>query len=172
MDVKTKRYTLITFYFIFTLFGLSIITVDPLIPLIAEQIRVGFDRIGIALFIGSIAALISNLVAGSLSDRLDIKKLVLFGLILLSAGFIIFGTYLNYSIFTLVIILLRVGFGTINTTIHSFSSKLFKKDISRIFLKLDIAWYCGAFLGPLVISVILFSIYCRDIFFLSLPWHT
>lgn len=167
MDVKTKRQTLITFYFIFILFGLSIITIDPLIPLIAEQIRVGFDRIGIALFIGSIAALISNFVAGSLSDRFDIKKLVLFGLILLSAGFIIFGTHLNYSIFTLVIILLRVGFGTIDTTIHSFSSKLFKKDISRIFIKLDIAWYCGACLGPLVISVVLyFDLLPRYLFFI------
>ena len=167
MDAKTKRQTLIIFYFIFILFGLSIITIDPLIPLIAEQIQVGFDRIGIALFIGSIAALLSNFIAGSLSDRFDIKKLVLFGLILLSAGFIIFGTYLNYSIFTLVIILLRVGFGTIDTTIHSFSSKLFKKDISRIFLKLDSAWYFGACLGPLVISVVLyFDFLPRYLFFI------
>ncbi|MCG2788955.1 MAG: MFS transporter [Actinomycetia bacterium] len=156
MDAKTRRQTLITFYFIFILFGLSIITIDPLIPLIAEQIQVGFDRIGIALFIGSIAALLSNFIAGSLSDRFDIKKLILFSLILLLAGFIIFGTYLNYGIFTLVIILLRIGFGTLDTTIHSFSSKLFKKDISRVFLKLDIAWYFGACLGPLIISVVLF----------------
>jgi DHA1 family putative efflux transporter-like MFS transporter len=156
MDAKTKRQTLITFYFIFILFGLSIITIDPLIPLIAEQIQVGFDRIGIALFIGSIAALLSNFIAGNLSDRFDIKKLVLFSLILLLADFIIFGTYLNYGIFTFVIILLRVGFGTLDTTIHSFSSKLFKKDISKVFLKLDIAWYFGACLGPLIISVVLF----------------
>lgn len=167
MDAKTKRQTLITFYFIFILFGLSIIAIDPLIPLIAEQIRVGFDRIGIALFIGSIAALLSNFIAGNLSDRFDIKKMVLFSLILLSADFIIFGTYLNYGIFTLVIILLRVGFGTLDTTIHSFSSKLFKKDISRVFLKLDIAWYFGACLGTLIISVVLFFDFLpRYIFFI------
>jgi len=156
MNAKTKRQTLITFYFIFILFGLSIITIDPLIPVISEQINVGFDRIGIALFAGSIAALLSNFIAGSLSDRLDIKKLVLFGLMLLSTGFVVFGTFLNYIMFIIVIILLRVGFGTIDTTIHSFSSKIFKKDISRVFIKLDIAWYFGAFLGPLVISVVLF----------------
>jgi len=156
MNEKTKSQTLITFYFIFILFGLSIITIDPLIPVISEQINVGFDRIGIALFAGSIAALLSNFIAGSLSDRLDIKKLVLFGLILLSTGFVVFGTFLNYVMFIIVIVLLRVGFGTIDTTIHSFSSKIFKKDISRVFIKLDIAWYFGAFLGPLVISVVLF----------------
>ena len=46
MDTKTKRQTLITFYFIFFLFGLSMVVVDPLIPIIAEEIDVGFDSIG------------------------------------------------------------------------------------------------------------------------------
>jgi fucose permease len=138
------------------LFGLSIIVVDPLIPIISEEIGVGFDEIGIALFIGSIAALIANFIAGRLSDRVDIKKLVLLGLLLLFLGFTLFGAYLNYTIFIIVIIFLRVGFGIIDTSIHSFSSKLFKKNISRVFLKLNIAWYSGAVLGPLVISGILY----------------
>ena len=156
MNTKTKRRTLITFYYIFVLFGLTIIVVDPLIPIISEEIGVGFDEIGIALFIGSIAALIANFIAGRLSDRLDIKKLVLLGLLLLSLSFLIFGTYLNYAIFIIVIIFLRVGFGIIDTSVHSFSSKLFKNNISRVFLKLDIAWYSGAILGPLVVSGILY----------------
>lgn len=156
MDARTKRRTLITFYYIFVLFGLSIIVIDPLIPIISEDIGVGFDDIGIALFIGSIAALIANFVAGRLSDRVDIKKLVLTGLFLLFLGFTLFGTYLNYVIFVIVIIFLRVGFGIIDTSVHSFSSKLFKKDISQIFLKLDIAWYIGAVMGPLVISGVLY----------------
>jgi fucose permease len=156
MDAKTKRQTLKTFYFIFTLFGLSIVMIDPLIPVIAEQINVGFDRIGIALFIGSIATLISNFIAGRLSDRVDIKKLVLLGLILLFFGFTLFGIYLNYILFIIIIILLRIGYGIIDTTIHSFSSKLYKKNISRVFLNLNIAWYFGAFLGPLIISAVLY----------------
>ncbi len=167
MDSKTKRRTLITFYYIFVLFGLSIIIVDPLIPIISEEIGVGFDEIGIALFIGSIAALIANLIAGRLSDRVDIKKLVLLGLLLLFLGFTLFGAYLNYAIFIIVIIFLRVGFGIIDTSVHSFSSKLFKNNISRIFLKLDIAWYAGAVIGPLIISGILyFEFLPRYIFFI------
>ena len=167
MDSKTKRRTLITFYYIFILFGLSIIVVDPLIPIISEEIGVGFDKIGIALFIGSIAALIANFIAGRLSDRTDIKKLVLLGLLLLFLGFIIFGAYLNYAIFIIVIIFLRIGFGIIDTSVHSFSSKLFKNDISRIFLKLDLAWYAGAVMGPLVISgVLYFEFMPRYIFFI------
>ena len=156
MDAKNKRQNLITFYFIFGLFGLSIIVIDPLVPIIAEDIGVGFDEIGIALFIGSIAALIANIIAGRLSDSIDIKKLVLIGLFLLFSGFTLFGAYLNFIVFIFVTILLRVGFGTIDTSIHSFSSKLFKKDISSVFLKLDIAWYSGAAMGPLVVSAILY----------------
>ena len=167
MHIKTKRQTLMTFYFIFILFGLSVITVDPLIPVIAEQIQVGFDKIGIALFIGSIATLISNFIAGRLSDIMDIKKLVLFGLSLLLLGFALFGTYLNYIIFVMIIIFLRMGFGTIDTTLHSFSSKLFRKDTSRIFLNIDISWYAGASVGPLLISMVLyFNIEPRYLFFI------
>lgn len=167
MEAKTKKITLITFYYIFVLFGLSFIVVDPLIPIISEEIGIGFDKIGMALFIGSIAALIANFIAGRLSDRVDIKKLVLLGLLLLFIGFVIFGTYLNYAIFIIVIIFLRVGFGIIDTSVHSFSSKLFKNNISQVFLKLDIAWYSGAVIGPIVISgVLYFGFLSRYIFFI------
>ena len=90
MEAKTKRHTLITFYFIFVLLGISMIIIDPLIPIIAEEIDVGFDRIGIVLFIGSIAVFSANFVSGRLSDRVDIKKLVLLGLILLFLGSALF----------------------------------------------------------------------------------
>lgn len=156
MDTKTKRQTLITFYFIFILFGLSIVVVDPLIPIIAEEIGVGFDSIGNSLFIGSLFALIANIIAGRLSDRIDIKRLVLLGLFFLFLGFTLFGAYLNFVTFIIVTILLRLGFSTIDTSVHSFSSKLFKKDISQVFLKLDIGWYSGAVIGPLAVSGILY----------------
>jgi fucose permease len=166
MDEKLKRQTLITFYMIFVLFGLSIITIDPLIPLIAEQIGVSFDKIGIALFIGSIGALISNLITGRLSDRIDIKKLIMFGMILLFMGFTLFGIYLNFIIFIIIILFLRSGFGIMDTSVHSFSAKLFKKDISRIFLKLDMAWYSGAVMGPLIISAVLYFEFLPEYLFL------
>lgn len=156
MNKKTKRQTLIIFYYIFILFGLSLLIIDPLIPIIAEEMDVGFDRIGIALFIGSIAAFMANFIAGRLSDRIDIKKLILLGLFFLFLGFALFGIYYNFIIFIIVTIFLRVGFSIIDTSVHSFSSKLFKKDVSRIFLKLDISWYAGALMGPLVISAILY----------------
>lgn len=145
------------FYFIFILFGISIVAIDPLIPIIAEELKVGYDKIGIAILIGSIFTLISTFISGRLSDKLDIKKIVIFGLFLLIFGFLLFGFYLNYIIFILVLLLIRAGFGTIDTSIHAFSSKLFRANISKIFINLDISWFTGAVIGPILISATLFS---------------
>jgi fucose permease len=168
MDAKTKVQTIKTFYLIYTLFGLSYVLIDPLIPVIAEEINVGFDKIGIALFVGSMATLISNFIIGRLSDRVDIKKLILLGLILIFIGFIVFGLYLNYLLFVIILISIRVGFGTLETALRSFTVKLFKKNVSRVFLNLDIGWYSGAFLGPLIISAVLFFDFLpRYVFFIT-----
>jgi len=63
-----------------------------------------------------------------------------------------------------------MGFSIIDTSVHSFSSKLFKKDISRIFLKLDIGWYSGAAIGPLIISAILYFEFLPRYLFLILAF--
>ncbi len=167
MVLKAKRQTLITFYYIYVLVGLSKVIIDPLIPIISKKIDVGFDKIGIALLIGSIITMLSNIISGRLSDRFDIKKLIFLGLIFLFVGFTLFGIYLNYIILIIVIILLRVGFGTVDTTLHSFSTKIYKKDISKIFLNLEIGWYTGAFLGLFTISLVLyFDFFISYLFFI------
>ena len=155
MDKKTKKQALWTFYFIYALFGISFVTIDPLIPVIAENIDVGFDKIGIALFIGSVFTLISNFLAGRLSDRIDIKKIQIFGLILLFLGFALFIFDLSFYLFVIIIIFIRIGFGTLDTALHTLPAKLFKKDLGKIFLNMDIGWYSGATMGPLLVSLFL-----------------
>jgi fucose permease len=156
MDTRAKKQTLITFYYIFVFLGLSFIVIDPLIPVLADKMQVGYDRIGIALFFGSISAFITNLVSGGLSDRTSIKKLIIVGLAFLSSGFLMFGIFSYYLVFIFTIILLRAGFGTLDTTMHAFSSKLFKENITQVFLKLEIAWFSGSLISPLFVSAILY----------------
>ncbi len=156
MNQRNKRGSLIILYFIFVLFGLSMLAIDALIPLIAQQLRVGYDKIGVALFIGSITTLISTFIAGRLCDKLDIKKIIIFGLSLLLIGFLIFGIYLNYFVFIIILIIIRGGFGTIDVSVHSYSSKYFPHDLSRTFIILDVFWFTGASLGPILISISLF----------------
>lgn len=156
MPKTNKRHVSKIFYFIFMLFGLSIMVIDPLIPVIAEKLKVGYDKIGIALFIGSITVLISTIISGRLSDKFDIKKIIIFGLLLLFTGYLIFGIYLNYFVFIIVLIIIRGGFGSIDTSIHAYLAKFPRNNISKAFIILDIFWFTGAFLGPLLISASLF----------------
>ena len=58
---------------------------------------------GIALFIGSAIMLLSTFISGWLSDKFDIKRIVIVGLILLFLVFLIFAININYLIFIIVI---------------------------------------------------------------------
>ncbi len=148
--------TLNIFYLIFLLFGFSAIIIDPLIPYISEELDVGYDKIGIALLVGSVFSVVSALISGMLCDKVQIRKVILFGLLVLFLGALIFGIYINFILFFLVLILLRSGFSTIDSSVHIYVTKIFKKKHSPIFLKLDIFWYLGAVIGPLLIGIALF----------------
>ncbi len=145
-----KRFNI--FNLIFLAFGISSIAIDPLIPYISETLQIGYDKIGVVLLIGSVFSLVSTLLSGIFSDHLDIKKVILTGLILLFFGFLIFGIHINLIIFLIVLILLRSGYGTIDSSIHAYISHIHKKDRSFLFLRLDIFWFLGAVLGPLAIG--------------------
>ncbi|MBN1298942.1 MAG: hypothetical protein JW997_04575, partial [Actinobacteria bacterium] len=60
-------------FFIFTLFGVAYTAIDTLIPLISEQLGIGFDKIGLILFASSSISLAATFLAGRFSDKYDIK---------------------------------------------------------------------------------------------------
>jgi len=167
-----NRQTQNILYSIFLIYGLSWVAIDPLIPVIAEELRVGYDKMGIALFIGSAIMLLATFISGRLSDRYDIKKIIITGLSLLLFVFFIFGIYLNYFIFIIIMLLIRAGFGILDTSIHTFSSRLSDGKVSKIFINLNIFWHIGAIVAPLLISsTLLLNIRPKFVFlFLSLAY--
>ena len=167
MKKDSKNSALIILYFIFLVFGIATSSVDPLIPLIAEELNVGFDSIGIALFIGMIFLLVANYTAGKLGDSFDTKKIILIGIILILAGFLLFGLYINFIIFILVMVIIRLGYGTIDASIYTYVSQFYLKNRGSIFVKLNLLWYLGCVLGPVFVSTTLFlNIRSRNIFLL------
>ena len=167
MKKDSKNPALIILYFIFLVFGIATSSVDPLIPLIAEELNVGFDSIGIALFIGMIFLLVANYTAGKLGDRFDTKKIILIGIILILTGFLLFGLYINFIIFILVMVIIRLGYGTIDASIYTYVSQFYLKNRGSIFVKLNLLWYLGCVLGPVFVSTTLFlNIRSRNIFLL------
>jgi fucose permease len=167
MKKNSKDSALMILYFIFLVFGIATSSVDPLIPLIAEELNVGFDSIGIALFIGMIFLLIANYTAGKLGDRFDTKKIIILGIIFILIGFLLFSLYINFILFILVMVIIRLGYGTIDASIYTYVSQFYLENRSPIFVKLNLLWYLGSVLGPVFVSATLFlNIRSRNIFLL------
>ncbi|MCL5072346.1 MAG: MFS transporter [Actinobacteria bacterium] len=153
---KAKNRTVNLLLNIFIFYGIIYTIIDPLIPLISEKLKIGYDKIGLILLFASVMSLFATFISGKLSDRYNIKRVILIGLIAVLGGFVLYSIYLNLIFFVLTVVLFRVGWGILDASVHTYASQLFYKDHSPLFLKLDFFWYVGAIIGPIVISAMLF----------------
>ena len=159
--------TLGLFYYITILYGIAAISIDPLIPIISKQLNIGYDKIGLVLLTGYTFSLISSLVTGILCDKINIKKVILGGLAILFMGFLIFGFKISITIFVISLILQKSGYSSIDSTMHSYVAKVYNNMHAPIFIKIDIMFYVGSIISPLLISFLLFfDLSYRYIFFL------
>ncbi|MCL4377564.1 MAG: MFS transporter, partial [Actinobacteria bacterium] len=164
---RNRNNTLKLLFNIFIFFGIAYTVIDPLIPLISDKLNIGYDKIGLILFISSSFSLLSTFVSGKLSDKYNLKKIIFTGLFIIFTGFLIYGFYFSLVILILTVIFFRVGSGIIDSSIHTYVAKMFYREHSPIFVRLDFFWYIGAIIGPVVISLALFlKIDPKYIFFL------
>jgi MFS transporter, FHS family, glucose/mannose:H+ symporter len=155
METENNR-VLKIFCMLFLFLGISNTVVGPMIPVIAREINIGYDKIGLVLLVGSIFSIVFTILLGWLSDKYDIKKIIIMALIMIFLGFLIFGVYLNFILFFLVIILIRSGIAIMDSTSRTLIAKLFYQKHTKIYMKLAIYWSMGAVLGPLLVSIFLF----------------
>ena len=66
---KTKNRTVNLLLNIFIFYGIIFTIIDPLIPLISEKLKIGYDKIGLILLLASVASLLATFISGRLSDR-------------------------------------------------------------------------------------------------------
>ena len=154
---KESTNSLKIFFVIFIFFGIAYTIIDPLIPLISERLGIGYDRIGLILFASASISLVSTFLSGRFSDKYDIKKIIMTGIILTSAGFLIYGVFFSFLIFLLTVIFFRVGSGILDSSVHAYVSKRYPRRQSALFVKLDLFWYLGAITGPLAVSIFLYT---------------
>jgi len=150
-----RRKTINLIFSIFVLFGIASTIMDPLIPVISEKLGIGYDKISLMLLAGSIFGIISIYISGRFCDKYNLKKIIITGMIFSAAGLALFAAYLNFAVLILVIILLRLGHGILDPSIHTYASNITEGGKSSIFLKLDSFWYLGAILSPLMIGLTL-----------------
>jgi len=153
---KTNKSYLNLLYIVFVLFGIAFTLIDPLIPLISKSLGIGYGKIGLILFISSSISFAAVFISGRLSDKCNLKKIILTGLLILIAGFFIYGIVFSLAALTATVILFKAGCGILDSGIHTYVSKFFPGKQSLIYIKLDFFWYIGAIIGPLVISGLLF----------------
>lgn len=153
-NAKNRTVNLLLNIFIF--YGIIFTIIDPLIPLISEKLKIGYDKIGLILLFTSVVSLLSTFISGKLCDRYNLKRIILIGLIALLGGFVLYSIYLSLVFFILTVVLFRIGWGILDAGVFTYASQLYYKNHSPLFLKLDFFWYIGAVIAPVVISLMLF----------------
>jgi len=153
---ETGKNTLNILFVIFIFFGIAFTIIDPLIPLVSEKLGIGYDRIGLILFASSSISLAATFLSGRFSDKYDLKKIIISGIIITSAGFLIYGIVSGFIVFLLTVVFFRIGCGILDSSVHAYVSKSYKNQQSALFVKLDMFWYVGAVISPLVVSILLY----------------
>ncbi len=153
--IKNKTNSLILLYLIFFVFGIATSSIDPIVPIISQELKIGYDLIGYILFAGFFFLIIANITSGRLGDVANTKYILVGGLVLIMLGSVIFGTIITVALFITITILIRSGYGAIDVSTYTYVSQLFLKDKSAIFVKLNLLWYVGCVIGPAFISLAL-----------------
>ncbi|MFO7928770.1 MAG: MFS transporter [Candidatus Humimicrobiaceae bacterium] len=128
--------------------------VGPLIPLIAADLKVGLDYIGLTISIGSFALLFTALTTGFLIDVYGFKRVMFAGgLLIIAASFGLFFSY-SYILFTIFYCLLQLGIGTLAISTMSIVGNHYFEDKSKNILQVNIGLTIGAIIAPLIVSMV------------------
>lgn len=147
------------------LFGLSQNIPGPLIPIFVEEFNIGFDQIGIVLFIGLFFGMIAATIFGQLSDKYGRKLIISIGIGLLSIG--VAGVALSFSsvFFTIAYSFMNFGFGCLEAGITTGAAEIGGNNRSHMLAAYTKFMGLGSFIGPIILFLLLyFNIWWRVIF--------
>ncbi len=153
MSKRNKTLVLALSCLIFLALGIVTSAIGPVLPQLAENAGVNLAGIGAlftALFLG---ALVSQLVSGSLGDRIGQKWVLMGGAVLIAAG--TFGIVLSRSLpLTLGLAFLAgLGHGAVDLGGNVLIASVFEKRSVSALNLLNVFFGVGAFLGPAGVSL-------------------
>ncbi len=151
-----KNKNLKLFYVAYVIMGFTIPIFDPLYPYFANNFHVGYDRIGIVFFFGSLTGIISIVIAGIISDILPLRKIFLWSSAISFAGFAVFNVFQNFAGLTVTVIIVNMGMMIFWPAVYSKVFHDYKENYSMMYVKLDRFYYLATALGPLFISLLLY----------------
>ena len=164
-----KKKNLKLFYLAFFTLGFIIPIFDPLYPYFSKNFNVGYDKIGLVFFAGSLTAVVSMIIAGRLSDKVSSKKMFLWSFIISFAGFFVFSIFHNFIGLIVTVVIVNVGLNIFWPTAYAKIFHDHNENYSTMYVKLERFYYLATVIGPLLISLLLYlNISPRYIFFFLL----
>jgi MFS family permease len=151
-----KRKNLKIFYLATSIFGFVIPIFDPLYPYFSKSFNVGFDKIGLVFFGGSLTAIISMISAGRLSDKIPLRKLFLWSYSISFTGFAVFVIFHNFIGLIVSVVIVNVGLSIFWPALYAKVFLDHPENYSTMYINLERFYYLSTALGPLLISLLLY----------------
>jgi fucose permease len=151
-----KNKNLRLFYLAYIIMGFTIPIFDPLYPYFSNNFHVGYDKIGIVFFFGSLTGIISIVIAGMISDRFPLRKIFLWSFAISFAGFAVFNIFQNFSGLIVTVIIVNMGMMIFWPAVYTKVFHDHNENYSMMYVRLDRFYYLATALGPLFISLLLY----------------
>ncbi len=151
-----KKKNLKLFYLAYFILGFVIPIFDPLYPYFSKNFNVGFDKIGLVFFGGSLTAIISMISAGRISDKFPLRKLFLWSFAISFTGFAVFSIFHNFIGLIITVIIVNIGLSIFWPATYAKIFHDYKENFSTMYVKLERFYYLATALGPLLIGLLLY----------------
>jgi fucose permease len=158
MNNRHPRFTLVIGCVIFIFFGVITASLGPILPELSENTESSLAAVGgvyTALFLG---ALVSQLIAGPLSDRVGTKVVLFVSLIVLGAGVIGFTNASSLWMMLLITFLTGLGHGSVDLCVNILVSRTYTEKNASVMNLLHFFFGVGAFTGPALVSLSLSTV--------------
>jgi len=165
--MKTK--ILLFSFTLYVVMGLDRTIIGPLIPLISEDLNVGFDMIGLAISLSALGLLVTGLTTSLVVRLIGPRNVILLGIIIIMANCLGFYFSYSYTLFLISNILLGLGVGILSVITMSLIASSYKKNRVNQLFKIAIGFSVGIMLAPLIVGGVLYlGIGWRNIFVIML----
>jgi MFS family permease len=140
----------------YSVLGFTVPIFDPLYPYFSTTFNIGYDKIGMVFFGGSLVAIISNIIAGRICDRYPFRRVMLCSFLITFLGFAFFAIYQNFLSLIVTVLIVNIGYNFVWPGSYSAVFNDFSENYSEIYVNLDKFYYLSTLFGPLFISLLFY----------------
>ncbi|MDD3520724.1 MAG: MFS transporter [Actinomycetota bacterium] len=143
-------------YIAYSMLGFTVPIFDPLYPYFSTTFGIGFDKIGLVFFGGSLIAILSNIIAGRICDHYPFRRILLFSFLVTFFGFSLFAAYQSFFTLIATVLIVNIGYNFVWPGSYSAVFIDFNENYSEIYVSLDKFYYFSTLFGPLLISLLFY----------------